>query len=141
MPLRKKRTKYETKFCPSNRVEFCQIFRPFFAQWSFKKKCFWDLLTFNPQDSILYLVNNCLGWKGANIKTLWLHFSHFVCHRFSKDINSFFQSMVLHWITLFIPIKRSRIATLYENLKKKEITKMLIESNICPKQYFSEPKL
>ena len=29
------------------RAEFCQIFRSFFGQWSFKKKCFWDLLTFN----------------------------------------------------------------------------------------------
>ena len=29
------------------RAEFCQIFRSFFGQWSFKKNCFWDLLTFN----------------------------------------------------------------------------------------------
>ena len=29
------------------RAEFCQIFRSFFGQWSFKKKCFWDLLTFS----------------------------------------------------------------------------------------------
>ena len=28
------------------RAEFCQIFRSFGGQWSFKKKCFWDLLTF-----------------------------------------------------------------------------------------------
>ena len=28
------------------RAEFCQIFRSFFGQWIFKKKCFWDLLTF-----------------------------------------------------------------------------------------------
>ena len=28
-------------------AEFCIIFRSFFRQWSFKKKCFWDLLTFN----------------------------------------------------------------------------------------------
>ena len=28
------------------RAEFCQILRSFFEQWSFKKKCFWDLLTF-----------------------------------------------------------------------------------------------
>ena len=28
------------------RAEFCQIFRSFFGQWCFKKKCFWDLLTF-----------------------------------------------------------------------------------------------
>ena len=28
------------------RAEFGQIFRSFFGQWSFKKKCFWDLLTF-----------------------------------------------------------------------------------------------
>ena len=27
-------------------AEFCQIFRSFFGQWSFKKKCFWDLQTF-----------------------------------------------------------------------------------------------
>ena len=26
--------------------QICQIFRSFFGQWSFKKKCFWDLLTF-----------------------------------------------------------------------------------------------
>ena len=29
------------------RAEFCQIFRSFFGQWSFKKKCLRDLLTFN----------------------------------------------------------------------------------------------
>ena len=29
------------------RAEFCQIFRLFFGQWSFKKKCFWDLQTFS----------------------------------------------------------------------------------------------
>ena len=29
------------------RAQFCQIFRSFFGQWSFKKKCFWDLLTFS----------------------------------------------------------------------------------------------
>jgi hypothetical protein len=28
------------------RSEFCQIFRSFFGQWSFKEKCFWDLMTF-----------------------------------------------------------------------------------------------
>ena len=28
-----------------SRAEFCLIFRSFFGQWSFKKKCFWDLLT------------------------------------------------------------------------------------------------
>ena len=88
----------------------------------------------NPQYPILYLVDNGLGWKGANIKTLWLHFSHFVCHTFSKDVNSFLQSMVLHWITLFVPIQRSRIATLYENLKKKKKRKSSNNSrNICPK--------
>ena len=27
----------------------CQIFRSLFGQWSFKKNCFWDLLTFNSQ--------------------------------------------------------------------------------------------
>ena len=27
-------------------AEFCQIFHSCFVQWSFKKKCFWDLLTF-----------------------------------------------------------------------------------------------
>ena len=30
-----------------SRAEFCLIFRSFFGQWSFKKKCFWDLLTFS----------------------------------------------------------------------------------------------
>ena len=29
-----------------SRAEFCLIFRLFFGQWSFEKKCFWDLLTF-----------------------------------------------------------------------------------------------
>ena len=29
------------------RAEFSQILRSFFGQLSFKKKCFWDLLTFN----------------------------------------------------------------------------------------------
>mgnify|MGYP007048727740 CR=1 FL=1 len=29
------------------RAKFCQIFRSFFGQWSFKKNSFWDLLTFN----------------------------------------------------------------------------------------------
>ena len=29
------------------RAEFCLIFRLFFGQWSFKKKMFRDLLTFN----------------------------------------------------------------------------------------------
>ena len=28
------------------RAEFCQIFRSFVARSSFKKNCFWDLLTF-----------------------------------------------------------------------------------------------
>ena len=28
------------------RAEFCRIFRLFFGQWNFQKKCFWDLLTF-----------------------------------------------------------------------------------------------
>ena len=28
------------------RAEFCLLFRSFFGQASFKKKCFWDLLTF-----------------------------------------------------------------------------------------------
>ena len=99
----------------------------------------------NPQDAILYLVDNGLGWKGANIKTLWLHFSHFVCHRFSKDVNSFFQSMVLHWITLFVPIQRSRIATLYENLKKErnyENRQITIEIFVLNNwEYFSKQNL
>ena len=30
-----------------HRAEFCQIIRSFFGQWSFKKNCFWDLLTFS----------------------------------------------------------------------------------------------
>ena len=29
------------------RAEFCQVFRPFFGQWTFKKNCFCDLMTFN----------------------------------------------------------------------------------------------
>ena len=29
-----------------HRAEFCLIFCSFFGQWCFKKKCFWDLLTF-----------------------------------------------------------------------------------------------
>ena len=29
------------------RAEFCQLFRSFFRQWSFKTYCFWDLLTFS----------------------------------------------------------------------------------------------
>ena len=28
------------------RAEYCLIFHSFFGQWSFKKKCFLDLLTF-----------------------------------------------------------------------------------------------
>ena len=28
-------------------LEFCLIFRSFFGQWSFKKSCFWDILTFS----------------------------------------------------------------------------------------------
>ena len=31
----------------NSRAEFCLIFRSFFGQWSFKKKCVWDLLTFS----------------------------------------------------------------------------------------------
>ena len=34
------------------RAEICQKFRSLFGQWSFKKNCFWDLLTFN-RSSIL----------------------------------------------------------------------------------------
>ena len=36
------------------RAEFCQIFRSFFGQWSFKKKCFWDLLTFKDAEDAEY---------------------------------------------------------------------------------------
>ena len=31
-----------------SRAEICFIFRSFFGRWSFKKKCFCDLLTFRP---------------------------------------------------------------------------------------------
>ena len=55
---------YNSKFCQSFEIvvkkksnskrnrnnlvvpEFCIIFRSVLGQWSFKKKCFWDLLTF-----------------------------------------------------------------------------------------------
>ena len=40
-----KQTKYLTEFYP--RAKFWLIFRSVFGQWSFKKKCFWDLLTFS----------------------------------------------------------------------------------------------
>ena len=54
--LPKKRTKYLTKFCPSNMLqhiaEFCQIFRSFFGRWSFKKICFRDLLIFRSYRSV-----------------------------------------------------------------------------------------
>ena len=33
----------------NSRAEFCLIFSSFFGQWSFKKKCFWDLLTFKQE--------------------------------------------------------------------------------------------
>ena len=34
-------------FLKLHRAEFCLIFHLFFEQWSFKKNCFWDLLTFS----------------------------------------------------------------------------------------------
>ena len=57
--IAQKQTKYLIKFCPSlihrllnirlsmlNRAEFCLIFCSFWGHWSFKKNCFWGLLTF-----------------------------------------------------------------------------------------------
>ena len=38
--------KYYPSFIYLHSAEFCLIFRSFFGVWSFKKKCFWDLLTF-----------------------------------------------------------------------------------------------
>ena len=32
---------------PLFQFHFCKIFSSFFGQWSFRKKCFWDLLTFS----------------------------------------------------------------------------------------------
>ena len=32
------------------RAEICQKFRSFFGQWSFKKNCFWDVLTFSAEN-------------------------------------------------------------------------------------------
>ena len=39
------------------RAEFSQIFRSFFGQWSFKKKFFWDLLTFNKRAALDFSSN------------------------------------------------------------------------------------
>ena len=57
-----KRTKYKKKFCPMKaRAEFCLIFRSFFGKWSFKKNCFWDLMTFR-----LTKVSRGI-WKGLKL--------------------------------------------------------------------------
>ena len=51
----KKWSKNLTKFYPSFiGAEFCLIVRSFFGQWSFKKKCFWDLLTFTRSGILSY---------------------------------------------------------------------------------------
>ena len=39
-----------------DKAEICQIFRSFFGQRSFKKKCFWDLLTFSKISQIFDVV-------------------------------------------------------------------------------------
>ena len=54
------------------RAEFCLIFRSFFGRWIFKKKCFWDLLTFSwlsrvdsyrPTDTFFPSPKNCANWE------------------------------------------------------------------------------
>ena len=57
-PLLKKRTKYVLgKILPYEaRAEFCPISFSFFEQWSFKKKCFWDLLTFNIHEKVINII-------------------------------------------------------------------------------------
>ena len=48
----------------SYRAEFCLIFRSYFGQWSFKKKCFWDLLTFiTGIDFLIWLIID--WWKSC----------------------------------------------------------------------------
>ena len=61
--IAKKTNKIFDKILPyEDRAEFCLIFRLFFGQWSFKKNCFWDLLTFSigfayePTKMIFWLV-------------------------------------------------------------------------------------
>ena len=56
--------KYYVSFCfyfYEARAEFCQIFRSFFGQWRFKKKCFWDVLTFSDGDFLL--LNEIDSWN------------------------------------------------------------------------------
>ena len=49
------------------RAEFCQIFCSLFGQWSFRKKCFWYLLTFRKWP-VLLMFRKCMvthifsGW-------------------------------------------------------------------------------
>ena len=59
------------------RAEICQKSRSLFGQWSFKKNCFWDLLTFNkwnkkiPTYTIIRTYTIIWQVKVCKVKTLW----------------------------------------------------------------------
>ena len=61
---------------PKKGTEFWLIFRSFFGQWSFKKNWFWDLLTFNNEDSLLFASCHCN--RSSNIEIWFEYYRRFV---------------------------------------------------------------
>ena len=73
------------------RAEFCQIFRSFFGQWIFKKKCFWDLLTFTHIiiTSVIIFRPHCAWQRKGN---LLLTFELFNCLWLTCSVGMYLQS-------------------------------------------------
>ena len=93
---------YEARgeFCPTNKIldkilpyeargEFCQIFLSFFRQWSFKKKCFWILLTFNAVSLLFYHWSHVFTKKATNFyRIIGPGRLFFLSRLYIKELNS-----------------------------------------------------
>jgi hypothetical protein len=92
-----------------SRAEFCLIFRSFFGEWSFKKKCFWDLLTFRRQKKVYQklrklLIYNCIQLNKYETDLYYLKLSQQMITDFRLLIYDFLLilagcdlKIVLHW--------------------------------------------
>ena len=73
--IAQKTNKLFDKILPyKGRAKFCQIFCPFFGQWSFNKKYLWDLLTFTHSIPTMFGLN---FFVRALVSYWWFSFPRF----------------------------------------------------------------
>ena len=92
------------------RTEFCLIFHSFFGQWSFKKKYFWDLLTFTNY-SVFGWGEFLQNFRPSLTYLEWLYF--WVAERCILLLEKFSRLMVFKTVNYYLLLQEiSRILTI-----------------------------